>query len=50
LRALQRSQNAAIVDVPPDHRADLEKPAENKPAEAKPAGNQSPAKPEAPKK
>jgi len=40
LRALQRSQNAAIADVPPEHRADLEKPAENK----------SPAKPEAPKK
>ena len=55
LRALQRSQNAAIVDVPPEHRADLEKPAENKPAEAKPAEakpaeNKSPAKPEAPKK
>jgi mono/diheme cytochrome c family protein len=45
LRALQRSQSAAIVDVPPEHRADLEKPAENKPAE-----NKSPAKPEAPKK
>jgi len=26
LRALQRSQNAAIADVPEDHRADLEKP------------------------
>src|SRR5947209_510072 len=55
LRALQRSQGAAIVDVPPEHRADLEKPAENKPAEAKPseakpAENKSPAKPEAPKK
>jgi cytochrome c1 len=55
LRALQRSQSAAIADVPPDHRADLEKPAENKPAEAKPAEakpaeNKSPAKPEAPKK
>src|SRR5437868_1651033 len=54
LRALQRSQNAGIVDVPPEHRADLEKPAENKPAEAKPgakpAENKSPAKPEAPKK
>jgi mono/diheme cytochrome c family protein len=45
LRALQRSQGATIVDVPPEHRAELEKPAENKPAEAKPA-----AKPEAPKK
>src|SRR2546426_4791446 len=55
LRALQRSQGAAIVDVPPEHRADLEKPAENKPAEAKPAEakpaeNKSPPKPEAPKK
>jgi mono/diheme cytochrome c family protein len=26
LRALQRSQNAAIVDVPPEHRTELEKP------------------------
>src|SRR2546429_3624346 len=55
LRALQRSQGAAIVDVPPEHRADLEKAAENKPAEAKPAEakpgeNKPPAKPEAPKK
>jgi len=50
LRALQRSQSAAIVDVPPEHRADLEKPAENKPAEAKPAENKSAAKSEAPKK
>src|SRR5947209_13609236 len=55
LRALQRSQGAAIVDVPPEHRADLEKPAENKPAaakpmEAKPAENKSPPKPEASKK
>jgi len=55
LRALERSQNAAIVDVTPEHRADLEKPAENKPAEAKPgeakpAETKSPAKPEAPKK
>src|SRR5437016_10040267 len=48
LRALERSQNAAIVDVPPEHRADLEKPAENKPAEAKPGENKpGPAKPEA---
>jgi len=31
LRALQRSQNAAIVDVPEEHRAELEKPAETKP-------------------
>ncbi len=45
LRSLQRSQNAVIADVPPEHRADLDKPAENKPPEAKPA-----AKPEAPKK
>jgi hypothetical protein len=45
LRALQRSQGAGIVDVPPEHRADLEKP-----AEARPAENKSPAKPEAPKK
>jgi mono/diheme cytochrome c family protein len=36
LRALQRSQNAAIVDVPEEHRAELEKPAEAKPPEAKP--------------
>ena len=40
LRALQRSQNAAIADVPPEHRAELDKPAEAK----------SEAKPEAPKK
>jgi mono/diheme cytochrome c family protein len=26
LRALQRSQTAAIVDVPPEHRAELDKP------------------------
>src|SRR5207253_7007 len=31
LRALQRSQGATIADVPPEHRADLEKPAESKP-------------------
>jgi len=41
LRALQFSRAAAIVDVPPEHRTDLEKPAETKP---------EPAKPEAPKK
>jgi mono/diheme cytochrome c family protein len=35
LRALQRSQSSAIVDVPEEHRAELEKPAENKP-DAKP--------------
>jgi mono/diheme cytochrome c family protein len=40
LRALQRSQNATVADVPPEHRADLDKPAETKPE----------AKPEAPKK
>jgi mono/diheme cytochrome c family protein len=45
LRALQRSQNATIADVPEDDRAELDKPAENKPPEAKPA-----AKQEAPKK
>src|SRR6266403_1901622 len=55
LRALQRSQGAAIADVPPEHRADLEKPAENKPPEGKPAENKPAqpkpeAKPEAPKK
>ena len=27
LRALQRSQGATLADVPPDHRAELEKPA-----------------------
>src|SRR5437667_9473787 len=42
LRALQRSQNAAIADVPPEHRTDLEKPAENKPPENKP-GEAKPA-------
>ena len=31
LRALQRSQNATEADVPPDHRAELDKPAETKP-------------------
>src|SRR5437016_13074667 len=40
LRALQHSHNAAIADVPPEHRAELDKPAEAK----------SEAKPEAPKK
>ena len=45
LRALQRSQGATAADVPPEHRADLDKPAENKPVEPQPA-----AKPEAPKK
>jgi len=45
LRALQRSQNAAIADVSPEHRGELDKAAESKPPEAKPA-----AKQEAPKK
>ena len=40
LRALQRSHGATAADVPPEHRADLEKPAESPP----------PAKPEATKK
>lgn len=31
LRALQRSQNATAADVPAEHRADLDKPAETKP-------------------
>lgn len=35
LRALQRSENATAADVPPEHRADLDKPAEPAPA-AKP--------------
>ena len=39
LRALQRSQNATAADVPPDQRAELEKPA-----------SPSRPKPEAPKK
>jgi mono/diheme cytochrome c family protein len=49
LRALQRSQVATVADVPPERRADLEKPAENKPAENK-AAETKPSKPEAPKK
>src|SRR5712671_168026 len=44
LRALQRSQNAAIADVPEENRADLGKPAENKPPEAKPAAKQEASK------
>lgn len=40
LRALQRSQNATAQDVPEQHLAELDKPAETKP----------PAAPEAPKK
>ena len=50
LRALQRSQNATAADVPPERRADLDKPAENKPPEGKPAEVKAEAKPEAPKK
>jgi mono/diheme cytochrome c family protein len=50
LRALQKSQGATIADVPPEHRADLDKQAENKPPEGKP-GEQKPAQtPEAQKK
>jgi len=41
LRALQRSQNATEADVPPEHRAELDKP---------PAPAPEPAKPEAAKK
>jgi len=40
LRALQRSQNAAIADVPPEHRGELDKAADSKPPEAKPATKQ----------
>jgi mono/diheme cytochrome c family protein len=36
VRALQRSQGATLADVPAEHRAELDKPAENKPAERKP--------------
>ncbi len=50
LRALQRSQNATAADVPPQHRADLDKPAENKPPEGKPGEAKPEQKPEAPKK
>jgi cytochrome c5 len=45
LRAVQRSQNAAVADVPEENHGDLDKPAENKPPEAEP-----PAKQEASKK
>jgi mono/diheme cytochrome c family protein len=31
LRALQRSQNGTPADVPPEHRAEMDKPAETKP-------------------
>lgn len=50
LRALQRSQGTTIADVPPEHRADLDKPAENKPPENKPGQASPQPKPEAPKK
>ena len=39
LRALQRSQNATVADIPEEHRAEMDKPPEAKPeakAEAKP--------------
>jgi cytochrome c5 len=35
LRALQRSQNATIADVPEDHRAELDKPASPPPTKGK---------------
>jgi hypothetical protein len=35
LRALQRSQNAAVADVPGEHRAELDKPAESPPPATK---------------
>src|SRR3989449_3565610 len=50
LRALQRSQSGTVADVPPEHRADLDKPAENKPPEQKPGEQKPGAKPEAQKK
>src|SRR5947199_3342827 len=50
LRALQRSQGATVADVPPDRRADLDKPVENKPPEAKPGEQKPEQKPEAQKK
>jgi mono/diheme cytochrome c family protein len=37
LRALQRSQHATAADVPPEHQADLEKPAEPAAQPAEPA-------------
>src|SRR5207245_9536393 len=49
LRALQRSQGAAILDVQPEHRDDLEKTAENKPTEAKTGENKPTATPQASK-
>jgi hypothetical protein len=50
LRALQRSQNATVADVPPEHRADLDKPAQNKPPEGKPGEKKPEQKAEAQKK
>jgi mono/diheme cytochrome c family protein len=50
LRALQRSQNATAADVSPEHRAEMDKPAENKPAEGKPGEQKPGQKPEAPRK
>jgi mono/diheme cytochrome c family protein len=50
LRALQRSQNATVADVPQEHRADLDKPAENKLPEGKPGEAKPEQKAEAPKK
>jgi mono/diheme cytochrome c family protein len=44
LRAIQRSQNAAVADVPEENRANLDKQAENKPPEAKPAAKQEASK------
>ncbi|MFN2541324.1 MAG: cytochrome c [Chthoniobacterales bacterium] len=44
LRALQRSHAASIVDVPPEHRADLEKPAEPPPPPGQPPKPQPPKK------
>ena len=35
VRALQRSQNAAIADVPDENRSELEKPASPPPAKGK---------------
>ncbi|MFL6584134.1 MAG: hypothetical protein ACJ8KU_06415, partial [Chthoniobacterales bacterium] len=51
LRGLQRSQNATDADVPPEHRAELDKPAEAAPPAPGASGSASPAaKPEAAKK
>jgi cbb3-type cytochrome c oxidase subunit III len=44
LRALQRSQSATVADVPEEHRAEMDKPAETKPAEAKPEAKPQGAK------